>query len=151
MPGSIRVLTFTVFVAMGFGACKPSVTTVDNTDPPVNSPPAQAKMPSTQTVISEAGSASPPRLPSASPLPEGTDVSYQCADGNEVTVTYTYVSARLRWPDGRKLNLSRTANTPKDGDVYAGNRASLQHDGAVMHLSLDGGTPVTCNEASSSA
>ena len=72
-------------------------------------------------------------------------------DGNEVTVTYTYVSARLRWPDGRKLNLSRTASRSKDGDVYAGNQASLQHDGAVMRLTQDGGAAVTCSEASSTA
>jgi hypothetical protein len=151
MFGSIRVLTFTVFVGMGLGACKPSVTTVDNTDPAANPPPAQAMTPSAQAVTAEAAPAFRPSLPSASPLPQGTDVTYQCVDGNEVTVTYTYVSASLRWPDGRKLNLSRTASTSKNGDVYVGNRASLQHDGAVMRLTQGGAAAVTCSEASSSA
>ncbi len=85
------------------------------------------------------------------PLPEGTDVTYQCVDGNEITVTYTYVNARLRWPDGRKLNLSRTLSSAKDGDVYASSNASLQHDGAVMRLAQNGGAAVTCSEESSSA
>jgi hypothetical protein len=151
MFGPIRVLTFTVFVAMGLGACKPSVTTADNTDPAMNPPPAQAMTPSAQAVTAEAAPASRPSLPSAPPLPEGADVTYQCVDGNEVTVTYTYVSARLRWPDGRKLNLSRTASTSKNGDVYAGNRASLEHDGTDMRLTQDGAATVTCSEASSTA
>jgi len=92
-----------------------------------------------------------PMLPSP-PLPEGTDVTYECQDGNQITVTYTYVAADLHWPDGREVKLSRTASTSKGGgDVYVGGKVSLQHDGGSIQLHDGGAAPVTCNESASSA
>ncbi len=59
------------------------------------------------------------QAPPPPPLPEGTDVTYHCEDGNELTVTYTYATADLRWPDGRVAKLSRAATAGKAaGDAY---------------------------------
>ena len=122
-----------------------------STQPALATPPPVAETPAGPVSAAPSGVAAPMPAP-APPLPEGTVVSYQCADGNEVTVTYSYVGARLRWPDGRELNLSRPASTPKGGgDVYVGSRASLLHDGGVMHLSQNGGAAVSCTESSSTA
>ncbi len=146
----MRQLVFAGLLLAILAGCQrtpaPSIQPASDTLPPAIANPPAATV--SQTAASVAARGPVP----TTPLPEGTDVTYQCADGNEVTVTYSYVSARLRWPDGRKLDLSRAASPSKaGGDVYSGHRALLQHDGAVMQLSQDGGAAVSCSESSATA
>ena len=104
-----------------------------------SAPPSTASMPPPVT-------AAPPP-----PLPEGTSVTYQCVDGNQLTVTYTYVTADLRWPDGREVKLSRAASASGDGgDVYTGGKASLRRAGGSIQLD-DGATATTCSESEATA
>lgn len=145
----MRQVVFAGFLLTFFAGCQRPSTPPIQAAPGAPSPAIVAAPATTESPV-PASVAGPMPAPTT-PLPEGALVSYQCSDGNEVTVTYTYVSAHLRWPDGRELNLSRTAASNGEDVIYAGKRNSLHHNGAVMHLSLDGGTPVTCNEASSSA
>lgn len=92
-----------------------------------------------------------PTSPPPPSLPEGTDVTYHCQDGNQLTVTYTYVTADLRWPDGREAKLSRAASASRGGDdVYVGGKVSLQHNGGSIQLH-DGATTTTCGESEATA
>jgi len=106
-------------------------------------PPAEK---STRHAIAE------PQLPPPT-LPEGSKISYSCDDGNEVEVTYTHLTALLRWTDGREVQLSRAPTaSPRDGEVYVADKVSLQRQGGVMLQLHDGNAPVTqCNESSGTA
>jgi membrane-bound inhibitor of C-type lysozyme len=156
MPSSTIVLGAIVAAAMvmSLAACQRNTTaaplttdtgtgTGTGTTIPANTPIATT--PAAPVAINRE-----PTLP-APPLPEGTEVTYHCQDGNQLTVTYTYITANLRWPDGRAVKLSRAASASKGGgDVYVGGKVSLQHDGGSIQLQ-DGATTTTCSESEATA
>lgn len=153
MPTSSDISRFIVVVAvpMLLAACQRSVepTPADVAATARTSMPAN--IPDTATPAMPAPAIQAPTLPPP-PLPEDTQVTYQCQDGNELTVTYTFVSADLHWPDGREVQLTRAASASKSsGDLYAGGKVSLRHDGNSIQL-RDGGTAaVTCSESEATA
>lgn len=145
----IHRLRFTMLTLLTLTAChhdpNPPMATSSHDDAQ-QTPQTSATPPPTATMPPPVTTA-----PSPPPLPEGTSATYQCVDGNQVTVTYTYVTAHLRWPDGRQVKLSRAASPSGDGgDVYTGGKASLRHAGGTIQFN-DGAAATTCSESAATA
>lgn len=99
-------------------------------------PPSSATTPG-GSASAPAGSTPPPAPAAAS----GAD--YACADGTRLQADFGDHDATLRWPDGRSITLPRAESASKGGgDVYVGDTASLQRDGARLQLH-DGERPAT--------
>lgn len=84
--------------------------------------------------IAPAGGAAPP--PMATPGGAATTgADYACADGTRLQVRFGDHDATLHWPGGRSLVLPRAESASRGGgDVYVGETASLQRDGARLQL-----------------
>lgn len=150
-PSMVPMLLLAAY-ALALTACQRSAGPLPaNTDLP--SPavaPAASQPPSSAAPrpIHAAGSSA------AAPLPEGTQVNYDCQDGNQLTVSYTYVAAHLRWSDGRVADLSRVASPSRsdiDVDLYADSKLSLRHAARRIELQGSSAGATTCIETAASA
>jgi hypothetical protein len=126
MTPSFRLVPVACLLCLA-AACQRSPDNEAATAPPVQeespaAPAARAAAPAT-----EAGSA------------------YACADGTRVHVAFGDHEAAVRWADGRALTLPRAESASKGGgDVYVGDTASLQRDGARLQLHDGDRAATTC-------